>query len=248
MLTKSLNQPLHNLNNEDTPLLMACKKSNYLIARLLLNTSPKLMFLQEAQSQLSTLHVACSREDVKMVRMILDQMSLLIQRGDFDDEKQLDLDLRDNLGHTPFFNACYYGYTEIVKMFIDFQVEYSRIVTLNVNAALKQTQCTPLHAAVRKGNNEIVRMLLKSKDIEVNVEVRPSSKTHQRLIRVLQKKLHGRILPVQDSVDEERGSTPQIVQSEPQMQRPHLPAWNHTLQSRGALDLSHQRPWVQREQ
>ena len=238
MLTKSLNQPLHNLNNEDTPLLMACRKSNHVIAHLLLKHSPKLMFLQDAQSRLSPLHVACSREDVKMVQMILDHMRRLIQKGDYDDEKQLDLDFRDNLGRTPFFNACYYGYTEIVKMLIDFQVEYSCIATLNVNAALKQTQRTPLHAAVRKGNNEIVRMLLQSKDIEVNVEARPSGKTHQRLIRILQKKLHGRILPVQDSIDEERGSaspdrpisTPEAT-SPPSFLDPHTPITGGTTTS-----------------
>ena len=103
------------------------------------------------------------------------------------DETEVSLDFRDELGRTPLFNACYYGYLDIVKQLVDFQKEHSSRVTLNVNAATKGSERSPLHAAVRKGNADIVHILLSDKSIEVNVKGRPSGRTQHKLIDHYQK-------------------------------------------------------------
>ncbi len=201
MLSKSPNQPLHNFNSEDTPMHIVCKRSNLEIARLLLNHSPRLIFLQDS-NHLSPLHIASSRGDVEMVRLLLDTYRRLLQSQEYlDEDEQLSLDPRDDLGRTPFFNACYYGYKDIVKLFLDFQAEMKMKVVLDVNVTLRDTERTPLHAAVRRNSLEIVRMLLKIKDIEIDPEARPSARTHKKVLHILHMK-HGRVIPGQDSVDD----------------------------------------------
>ena len=151
-----------------------------------------------------------------MVELILGHMRRLILDGEFYAEKELSLDFRDSLGRTPLFNACYYGYTDVVKLLIDFKREFEPIVTMNINAALNQTQRTPLHAAVRKGNLEIVKMLLADRSIDINHEARPSGRTHKRLIHSIMKRLHGRVIPMKDSIDEEGEYEESIMADVPQ--------------------------------
>ena len=204
MLSKSDSQPLHNLTTEDTPLHKACKKSNHSLAQSLLEHSPKLLFQLDSHDKLSPLHIACSRGDLKMVGLIVGCIRDLIQdpSGEFNENYPLSLDFRDRIDRTPLFNACYYGYESIVEMLVNFQAESKNCVYMNVNAGVKQTERTPLHAAVRRDNIQIVKILLSHKDADINKEARPSGKTHKCLIRILQKMLHGRVMP-QDSLDDE---------------------------------------------
>ena len=192
MLSKSKNQPLHNLDTDETPLLIACRKSLHDIAAVLLNHSPKLVFISEVRNKLSPLHVACSRGDVKMVELILEAIKWFINSAEFDAENEVNLDFRDELGRTPLYNACYYGFFDVVKLLVEFQRENSTQVSFNINAAVKVSQRTPLHAAVRKGCLDIVQLLLTIKDIDINVEGRPSGRTQSKLIQNYQKSSHGR--------------------------------------------------------
>ena len=201
MLLKSENQPLHNLSSEETPLHIACKKSFHRLAQLLLKHSPKLLFCVNCQARLSPLHVACSRGDVEMVALILSHLRNLAQDPEFCGKNLLSLDFRDCLGRTPLFNACYYGYELIVRRLIEFHADFKQCMSLNVNACVMDTLRTPLHVAVRKKCIEIVKLLLSTRDIDINAEARPSGKTHKNLIRSLQKILHGRVIP-QESIDE----------------------------------------------
>ena len=201
MLSKSENQPLHNLSSEETPLHVACKKSFHRLAQLLLKHSPKLLFCVNSQAKLSPLHVACSRGDIEMVALILSQLRDFAQDPEYCEKNLLSLDFRDCLGRTPLFNACYYGYELIVRRLIEFHAELKHCVSLNVNACVTDTMRTPLHAAIRKNCVEIVTLLLSTRDIDINAEARPSGKTHKHLLRSLQKILHGRVIP-QESVDE----------------------------------------------
>lgn len=195
MLSRSPNQPLHNLDTAETPLLIACRKSLHDIAEVLLEHSPRLLFISEARNSLSPLHVACSRGDARMVELLLQTIKRYIHSPEYDNETAVSLDFRDQLGRTPLYNACYYGFFDISKLLIEFQRENSPRVALNVNSAVKNSQRTPLHVAVRKGSLEIVRLLLTVKGIDINVEGRPSGRTQSKLIELYQKNTQGHTLP-----------------------------------------------------
>ena len=239
MLTKSENQPLYNFHTKDTPLHMICKKSNHAIAEVLLKHSPRMLFLRDARKR-TPLHIACSRGDVTMVLLILDSLQCMLSRGEYAEDDEMTLDFRDALGRTPFFNACYYGFTDVIRLLVNFQAENSMLVLMNVNAALSNTQRTPLHAAVRKGSTDIVQLLLTLKDITIDAEARPSDKTHKRIIHLYQRKLHGGVIPWQDSTDDDRAtsssnpSTPVFGRSTPATR--NTPPILTSLSSSGALD------------
>lgn len=195
LLECSANQPLHNLDTFDTPLLAACRNGNLQIATALLNHSPGLLFIQDTQSKRSPLHIACSKGKLDMVDSILRALDRVIQHNAGKHQQAFTLDFLDDLNRTPLFNACYYGFTDIVRQLIKFQKEHSNVVTLNLNSSIKSSQRTPLHVAVKTGRVEVVNTLLSSKDIEISPEARPSKDTHKRLIYLIQKQRHGRMLP-----------------------------------------------------
>lgn len=235
MLRKSRSQPLHNLDTNETPLLIACRKGLHDIAEVLLDHSPKILFISEARNQLSPLHVACSRGDAKMVELLLNGIKRYIDSLGPDSDADVSLDFRDELGRTPLYNACYYGYFEVARLLIEFQRENNTRVSFNVNAAVKVSQRTPLHVAVRKGSLEIVRLLLTVKNININPEGRPSGRTQKKLVDNYQKKNHNRpsvLTEKQDSifVEEEDDeifssapvSTPEFPMSPPGTRTPEL--------------------------
>ena len=201
LLSRSSNQPLHNLNTFDTPLLVACLKRNHRIVQLLLNHSPRLLFLQDARNKRSALHIACSNCDIEMLDMLLSYIKYNLRHSDIDENNKFSLDFLDILNRTPLFNACYYSFLEGVKRLLEFQNEHKRLVLLDVNAAVVATRRTPLHVAVRRGKVEIIQLLLDTKRVDISLEARPSKDTHKRLLHSVQKKLHGRVMPMQESVD-----------------------------------------------
>lgn len=143
-----------------------------------------------------------------MVELLLQTIKAYINSDTFDAETEVSLDFRDELGRTPLYNACYYGFYDVVKSLIDFHMEpeHSSHVTLNVNAAVKNSQRTPLHVAVRKGSLEIVQLLLSIKDVEINLEARPSGRTQLKLIDTFQKTFNVITIPQpprRESIQEE---------------------------------------------
>ena len=185
LLSRSANQPLHNLDTYDTPLHVACRNNNIKIASMLLKHSPGLIFIQDAQTNRSALHLACSRGNTEMVCAILEALDhVIVEAGDHPGRK-FTLDFLDESNRTPLFNACYYGYVDIVKRLIHFGYKHKEC-SLNLNSPIKGSQRTPLHVAVKQGSIEIVKTLLLCNGIEINPEARPSKETHKRLIRLIQ--------------------------------------------------------------
>ena len=201
LLSRSSNQPLHNLNTFDTPLLVACQKKNHKIAQLLLNHSPQLLFLQDACNKHSTLHVACSNCDIEMLDLLLDYVKYNLRYCDIDENNKFSLDFLDILNRTPLFNACYYSFLEGVKRLLEFQNEHRSLVSLDVNAPVEHTQRTPLHCAIQKGEIEILQLLLDTKRVDTNLKARPLKDAQELLLCSIQEKLHNRVMPVQENVD-----------------------------------------------
>ena len=204
LLERSPNQPLHNLDTFDTPLLIACRNNNHKIAAMLLKHSPNLLFIQDVRSRRSALHLACSRGNLDIVDTILESIKRIIENGRKPDDKKISLDFLDDLNRTPLFNACYYGYTSIVKRLIEFQNAFCEHVSLNVNSAIKTSQRTPLHVAVKRGSIDIVKILLNTRDVEISPEARPSKDTHKQLIHYIQKRRLGSVKRAQESIEEEQ--------------------------------------------
>lgn len=200
LLERSPNQPLHNLNTFDTPLLIACRNNNLEVASMLLTHSPGLVFIQDAHLRRSPLHLACSKGNVKLVEAILEALDKIIKLSHH--QVMFTLDFLDDSNRTPLFNACYYGFTEIVKLLIKFQKDHNESVTLNLNSAIKVSQRTPLHVAVKRGSLDIIKHLLSTEDVEVSPEARPSKDTHRRFVHLIQRQRHGRMLPMDVSFDE----------------------------------------------
>ena len=117
-----------------------------------------------------------------MVELILQAMKSYVLSDDHDKDTEISLDFRDQLGRTPLYNACYYGYHNIARTIIEFQQENIDYVSLNINIAVKNSQRTPLHVAVRKGNVDIVRLLLSVSGINSSPEARPSGRTQAKLL------------------------------------------------------------------
>ena len=204
LLERSPNQPLHNLNTLDTPLLIACRNDNHKIAAMLLSHSPNLLFIQDKCSCHSALHLACTSGNLNILDTILVSFKRIIEKGRKPDDKKISLDFLDDLNRTPLFNACYYGHTNIVERLIEFQNTFSEHVSLNVNSTIKMSQRTPLHVAVKRGSIDIVKILLNTRDIKINPEARPSIDTHKQLIHYIQKCCLGSVKHAQETLDEEQ--------------------------------------------
>ncbi len=248
LLDRSPNQPLHNLDTYDTPLLTASRNNNLQIVTMLLSHSPNLIFIQDGHSKRSALHLACSRGKIEMVEAILTALDRVIQHNAGKHQQKYTLDFLDDLNRTPLFNACYYGYTDIVELLIQFQKERKEVLVLNVNSAIKVSQRTPLHVAVKKGAVEIVKILLSTEDIEISPEARPSKDTHKQLVHLIQKQRHGRMLPSDMSIDENEGpssdpSSPEKRLVPPRKKSPTTPAssWSN-LQQQLPLTNSSESP------
>lgn len=183
MLGISRNQPLHNLHDSKTPLLVACRKKYHGVAEILLRHSPKLLFISEHNGP-SPLHEACKRDDSAMVKLLLQVLYGYIHSPDYNKEHKISLDFLDEQGRTPLFYACSCGNLDIVKQLIGFQLENTASVSLDVNLATKLSQRTALHAAIQSGNLEIVSLLLTVKGIAVDSEGRPTQETHKKVIEL----------------------------------------------------------------
>ena len=175
-------QPLPNLHSGDTPLLAACRKKNHKIATLLLAHSPKLLLLQNKESGHSALHLSALNGDYKMIHLLVGRVRQLLGRKEFTYENSYLLDPFDAKEVTPVFIACKGGHKEIVKILVGLQNEFSNVTLININRAIGVNKETTLHVAVEKCSTDIVQTLLSSKDIDVNVQAKPSEHTCNHLI------------------------------------------------------------------
>ena len=174
--------PLPNLHSGDTPLLVACQKRNHEIANLLLAHSPKLLLIQSKLQRHSALHLAASSGDVQMVYLLLRHVKYLLVQGELTNERSYTLDFLDAKGVTPLFAACNNDHTKIVKAIIDLQNEFSTTRLIDVSRVLGEGKRTLLHVAVQNCNLAIVKVLLSSRDVDVNVLAKLSKDTYQHLI------------------------------------------------------------------
>ncbi len=200
----SKNQPLHNLNTKETPLLLACSMGLHDIADLVLKHFPKLVI-----SKLIPLHVACSRGDSKMVALLLDTMKRFICLSECN---KVNLDTRDEKGYTPLHNACNSGSVDVTRLLTDFWQQNSSRVALDINAPAKYSLRTPLHVVVQKGSSDIVEHLLTVQSIDVNVLGHPSDVTQSKVIENRCKNTHGCVIPEaveSGSLHEEGNEKPQ---------------------------------------
>lgn len=198
MLSNSKNQPLHNLCDKLTPLLIASKNKFYEIAKVLVQHSPNLVFVSDADGKIP-LHEACLKGSMNIFNLLLDTIK------DFSG-KPVNLDYLDNIKRTPLYNACYCGNFDMVRRLIDFQQEHNSSVSLNVNITVKKYKRTPLHAAAQSGNLDIVHFLLsdKFKNIKINVMGHPSQRTLIKLIENYRSKVGP--IPKSTEVDEKVAS------------------------------------------
>jgi ankyrin repeat protein len=86
----------------------------------------------------SKLHKAVAANDVNLVQALL--------------RSGADVNVRDNHGLTPLFEAAWYGYEKVARLLLDDGA--------NVNARGEFGGQTSLHFAARKGFQEVVRLLL----------------------------------------------------------------------------------------
>ena len=168
-------QPLPNLHSGDTPLLVACRIKNYEIATLLLAHSPKLLLMQNKESRHSAMHLSVLNGDSKMIHLLIGHVRQLFERKELVHESNYLLDFFDIKGVTPLFIACQNGHKEIVKILVDLLNEFSDV--FNINRAIGENKETPLHVAVETCSVDVVRALLNSKDIDVNIRAKPSKNT-----------------------------------------------------------------------
>ena len=187
LLSNSVNVPLGNLGNRSTPLLAACFNSDIKIATLLIKHSPILCFVTDEKMGLSPLHISCSRGNTPIVMAMLRVLKDDYYNTESDEESEHTLNIRDSIGRTPLFNACYHGRLEVVKGLLQFKEELPHTVDINVP---EQGGRTPLHAAIASSKNskEIVDLLLKHSELDLNVVGRASSRARKYLLKLLQRR------------------------------------------------------------
>ena len=193
LLSRSSSEPLPNLSGNESPIHIACERGNHKIVQALLDHSPRLMFATHHEGE-TPLHMACTKGDLELVRAICSRIRTYVSSAGVKEGETLPPDIRDKAGCTPFFIACSNGHIQILREFCQLKEDLGKEMTLNVNSAQHDTNRTPLHVAVTNGNLETVKLLLTLEDTDKNVEARPSSTTHELLLRNIETKRHGRLL------------------------------------------------------
>ena len=130
---------------------------------------------------MSPLHIACSRGDYRLVKVLLEALAILLKQG-----LRQDINFLDKLGRTPLFNACYHGRVEVVRLLLEFNKKFPDSV--DFNCQVEGTGRTALHGAVARESREIVEMLLQDGHVTIGIEANPSSRTRQYLRKELERK------------------------------------------------------------
>ena len=191
MLELSEHTPLANLKRGDTPLHCACNNNNIRLVEMLLDHSPRLALVRNTivDKRYSPLHIVCKEKGNKsIVEIILQKIFLLLETDEYSEDSPLDMNVRDAIGCTPLYYACYYGHDEIVNLLLKFGQEHENCEPFDVSVATLQKR-TPLHAAVQKNRLSTLQILLdhctKQKSIVkvVSCVGHPSSHTASHLLK-----------------------------------------------------------------
>ena len=189
MLKESEHTPLANLYQGDTPLHCACNNDSTGLVEILLNHSPRLALVCNTvrDKRYTPLHIVCKEKgNKKMVELLLQKISLLLETDEYSEDSPLDMNVCDANGCTPLYYACYYGHDEIVTQLLEFCQQNKKCRPFDVSVTTSQ-QRTPLHAAVQKNHISTLKILLdycsdhKITSI-INCAGYPSSHTTSRLL------------------------------------------------------------------
>ncbi len=103
--------------------------------------------------------------------------------------------MQDGIGRTALFNACYHGRLDVVRDLLDFKNNVPNKLDINI---AENGGRTPLHAAIAASRNskEIVNLLLKQSELNLNVEARPSSRANRYLLKLLKRNHNSASIPV----------------------------------------------------
>ena len=146
----------------------------------------------DEQTGLSPLHICCSRGNTGIVQKILQSLKDYFQK---EEGSSVNLNMQDSIGRTPLFNACYHGRLDVVRDLLDFKMQFPDKLDVNVG---ENGGRTALHAAVSasKNSKEIVSLLLKHSELNLNIEARPSSRANRYLLKLLKRNQHSEAIPV----------------------------------------------------
>ncbi|RMZ96049.1 GA-binding subunit beta-1-like [Brachionus plicatilis] len=129
-------------NNES--MIRAVKDKNLQKLKNILETS-KCSLNYSNKDGMNALHLATSNNDLEMVSYLINQ--------------KVDLDSRSNLNRTALHYACQGGYLDIASLLVENNSDVNAIDFLDM---------TPLHMCAEKNNNQIAKILCKSKNIKLD--------------------------------------------------------------------------------
>ena len=151
MLIKNKGKDI-NINLQDnqgyTPLNTACANGHKGVVEALLKRGGINVNLQNNQGY-TPLIKACIYGYKDVVKALLE----------WDDWEDIDVNLQDNQGYTPLINACFYNHKGVVEALL-------KRKDIDINNQGGPEKKTALHWAIEKGHLDIVRILIKNKDID----------------------------------------------------------------------------------
>ena len=141
----------------------ACAHNHPEVAKIFLKnsvvTSKDLKFLYG--DRLSPLHHACINGYINVVKAIFDVC--------YEDNIEINVNIRDNSGSTPLHDACFHGHFRLVQLLMTHPISKG---ILDIQAQDQNGQ-TPMHHAALKGHSKIFDALSEyakeNGDIDVNI-------------------------------------------------------------------------------
>lgn len=182
ILQCSSSEPLHDPVTFETPLSVSCKVKNTEICCELLNHSPNLVLRQDAYMKFTALHHACINKDPKLLTLLLSTLSKLLTSQKGSRMRYINLDVRDVNGFTPLLHACDGNNLVAAECLLSFSQQNPDVTVFDVNAQENLYSRTPLHMAVSNGNVDLIKMLITTNSLDLNLRARASTRAIKFLI------------------------------------------------------------------